>query len=67
MAGYDWIAQYSRSLVNVLTTREVSDPDLPVIVGLHLDALKIAAHGKSSPVELRHLETNMKRAVEKLG
>jgi HPt (histidine-containing phosphotransfer) domain-containing protein len=67
MAGYDWIAQCSQSLESSLTTREVFDTDLPVIVRLHLDAIELAAQGKCKAEELLLLETGLRRAVETLG
>ncbi len=63
MAGHSWVDAYAKSLVNALVVKETFDPALPIILNLHLDAIKVAAQGKSSTTELEYLGEKLGRAV----
>ena len=66
-AGREWVSRFAVSLEDAMLSRDVLDEHIPVIVALHLDALKVAAGGGVPEAELAHLEGGLARAAAALG
>ena len=63
MGGAHWVASYAAALQVELGMREPWDPNLPKLLDLHLDALRIAAGGTASDAELAALDEKLRRAT----
>jgi hypothetical protein len=66
-AGSLWTEKYAIALQLELGSRQKSDRHLPILVALHLDAIKVAAAGDAGDAELVDLGDRLAQVSEKLG
>lgn len=62
-----WTEKYAVALQLELGSREKSDKHLPVLIALHLDAIRLAAAGDAGEAELVDLGARLAQVSEKLG
>ena len=66
MASSPWISRYAAGLQGQLAAREASDRNLPQLMGLHFDAMQVAASDAAAEAELAALERDLERASQAL-
>jgi hypothetical protein len=66
-AGSVWTEKYAIALQRQLGRREKTDGHLPLLIALHLDAIRLAANGNASHADLMGLGDRLSHASEKLA
>ncbi len=66
-AGSVWTEKYAIALLRELDWRKKSDRHLPLLIALHLDAIRLAANGNASHADLMGLGDRLTLASEKLA
>jgi hypothetical protein len=66
-AGSVWTEKYAIALQRELGRREKTDGHLPLLIALHLDAIRLAANGNASHADLAGLGNSLTQASEKLA